>query len=217
MQTAFSPQNAPQFATGKATSEEPLLKQRLIAEQNIRPIRSGLAEAARRQRLHESVPRGGFFAAGTESYNYSKGAEPMVSELELIVRSTEIDVNGHVNNAKYLEYLEWGREDWYESAGLDYAAFLAMGIQTVTVNVNINYRRECVLGDRLTVRTRPLRTGKTSYAFRQELIDAKGTVRADAEVTSVCMDASERRSREIPERLLEALKTEDGENQGTSI
>ena len=41
----------------------------------------------------------------------------MDASIELIVRSTEIDVNGHVNNAKYLEYLEWGREEWYEKAG----------------------------------------------------------------------------------------------------
>ena len=31
--------------------------------------------------------------------------------LETVVRCTEIDVNGHVNNAKFVEYLEWGRED----------------------------------------------------------------------------------------------------------
>lgn len=130
----------------------------------------------------------------------------MESRLELIVRSTEIDVNGHVNNAKYLEYLEWGREDWYESVGLDYAAFLEMGIQTVTVNVNINYRRECVQGERLTVRTVPLRAGRTSYALRQELIDGNSAVRADAEVTSVCMDAAERKSRELPQRLREMLE-----------
>lgn len=133
------------------------------------------------------------------------GGLGMPSELELVVRSTEIDVNGHVNNAKYLEYLEWGREDWYERAGLDYAAFLEMGIQTVTVNVNINYRRECVQGEKLVVRTSALRIGRTSYALRQELLDAGGAARADAEVTSVCLDAAERRSRELPERLRAAL------------
>ena len=49
--------------------------------------------------------------------------------LEIVVRSTEIDVNGHVNNAKYLEYLEWGREEWYERSGLSYETFLALGVQ----------------------------------------------------------------------------------------
>ena len=27
---------------------------------------------------------------------------------EIVVRPTEVDVNGHVNNAKYVEYMEWG-------------------------------------------------------------------------------------------------------------
>jgi len=30
---------------------------------------------------------------------------------ETVVRPTEVDVNGHVNNAKYVEYMEWGREE----------------------------------------------------------------------------------------------------------
>ena len=30
---------------------------------------------------------------------------------EIVVRPTEVDVNGHVNNAKYVEYMEWGREE----------------------------------------------------------------------------------------------------------
>lgn len=47
----------------------------------------------------------------------------MKSSLPIIVRSTEIEVNGHVNNAKYLEYFEWGREEWYEQCALPYETF----------------------------------------------------------------------------------------------
>ncbi len=67
----------------------------------------------------------------------------METSLDIIVRSTEIDVNGHVNNAKYVEYLEWGREDWYERIGMSYDHLLALGAVTVAVNLNLNYRREC--------------------------------------------------------------------------
>ena len=38
--------------------------------------------------------------------------------LEVVVRCTEIDVNGHVNNARYVEYLEWGNPN--EKAAFDY-------------------------------------------------------------------------------------------------
>ena len=81
--------------------------------------------------------------------------------------STEIDVLGHVNNAKYLEYLEWGREDWYNRIGLPFEAFSEMGVGTVTVNININYRKEARLGEKLTIRTRPLRKGKSSFVLEQ--------------------------------------------------
>lgn len=42
-----------------------------------------------------------------------KGEDGVETVIEIEVRPTEIDVMGHVNNAKYLEYMEWGREDWY--------------------------------------------------------------------------------------------------------
>ncbi len=35
----------------------------------------------------------------------------METAYEIVVRPTEVDVNGHVNNAKYVEYMEWGREE----------------------------------------------------------------------------------------------------------
>ena len=121
--------------------------------------------------------------------------------LDIIVRSTEIDVNGHVNNAKYLEYLEWGREEWYERSDLHYDAFTEMGIQTVTVNININYRKECKQGDQLTIKTRPEKMGRTSYVLKQEIWNQRGELCADALVTSVTMDMATRKSREVPEKL----------------
>lgn len=128
----------------------------------------------------------------------------MEAALDIVVRSTEIDVNGHVNNAKYLEYLEWGREEWYEKAGLAYDVFYRMGIQTVTVNVNINYRKECRQGDRLTIATRPERMGRTSYVLSQAIRNQAGELCADALVTSVTMDHATRRSTEVP-AVLRAL------------
>ncbi len=127
--------------------------------------------------------------------------------LDIVVRSTEIDVNGHVNNAKYLEYLEWGREEWYEQAGLNYATFAGMGIQTVTVNININYRKECKQGDHLVVHTCPEQVGRSSYVLKQEIYNQQGVLCADALVTSVTMDAIKRKSREVPEKLRKLFST----------
>jgi thioesterase III len=35
----------------------------------------------------------------------------MKTAIQIEVRPTELDNMGHVNNAKFLEYMEWGRED----------------------------------------------------------------------------------------------------------
>ncbi|UQZ80861.1 Long-chain acyl-CoA thioesterase FadM [Paenibacillus konkukensis] len=125
----------------------------------------------------------------------------MKVSLEIIVRSTEIDVNGHVNNAKYLEYLEWGREEWYDTAGLHYEVLKELGVQTVTVNININYRKECRQGDKLTIVTVPEKIGRTSFVLKQELYNQHQELCADAAVTIVTIGVESRKSSEVPEGL----------------
>lgn len=132
------------------------------------------------------------------------------SRLPIVVRSTEIDVNGHVNNAKYVEYLEWGREDWYERLGLDHATLLRMGAITVTVNLDVNFRRECRQGEALVVVTRPLRLGRTSFALAQEIVTEAGERVLDATVTTVTIDPTTRRPRPVPEPLAAAFASGGG-------
>jgi thioesterase III len=125
----------------------------------------------------------------------------METSLEIVVRPTEVDVNGHVNNAKYVEYMEWGREEWYERNGLPYDRLLAMGAVTVTVNLNLNFRQECRQGEVLTVLTRPERLGRTSFALRQEIRKRGGELAADGMITMVTIDPATRKSRPVPDEL----------------
>jgi thioesterase III len=119
--------------------------------------------------------------------------------LETVVRCTEIDVNGHVNNAKYVEYLEWGREAWYDHQGFPYDRLLGLGAITVVVNLNLNLRQACQQGDRLRILTRPERRGRTSFALGQRIETEEGKVAADAIVTLVTIDPTTRRGRPLPE------------------
>ena len=131
----------------------------------------------------------------------------MTTTIEIVVRCTEIDVNGHVNNAKYVEYMEWGREDWYEQNGLPYDRLFALGAVTVTVNLDLNFRRECRQGESLTIRTQPERLGRTSFALRQEIRNRDGELTADAVVTLVTIDPATRRSRPVPDELAGVLRS----------
>ncbi|MDW7674483.1 MAG: acyl-CoA thioesterase [Bacillota bacterium] len=127
----------------------------------------------------------------------------METEIEIQVRSTEIDILGHVGNSKYLDYIEWGRDDWYEKAGFSSDRLaLEMDIGTVMVNININYRREARQGEILLVRTKPVRKGVSSYVLHQKIIrKSNGDLVADAEVTSVTMCLTQRRSVPLPAEL----------------
>ena len=100
-----------------------------------------------------------------------------------------------------------GREDFYAKSGADYQALLALGVITVTVNLNLNYRRECRQGDKLIVHCRPSRLGRTSFVVRQEIWKGEEALVADAEVTIVTIDALTRQSHPVPEVLSRLFKS----------
>jgi YbgC/YbaW family acyl-CoA thioester hydrolase len=131
----------------------------------------------------------------------AESAEAAEVVLETLVHCTEIDVNGHVNNAKYVEYLEWGREEWYDRHGFAYDRLKGLGAVTVVVNVNLNFRQPCHQGDRLRIRTWPRRRGRTSFALTQRIDRVDGTVVADGVVTLVTVDPDTRRARPLPEEF----------------
>ena len=129
----------------------------------------------------------------------------MVNELQIEVRSTELDALGHVNNARYLEYLEWGRFEWVADSGVPLDAWGRGGVGSVIVNINISYRREARQGERLTVRTWLASLGGKSFRFGQEVRNAAGDLVADAVVTSAIFDTRARTAIPIPDELRAAF------------
>jgi thioesterase III len=139
----------------------------------------------------------------------AEAAEVVEFVLEAVVRCTEIDVNGHVNNAKYVEYLEWGREEWYDRHGFAYDRLKDLGAITVVVNINLNYRRPCHQGDQLRIITWPRGRGRTSFTFAQRIDRADGTAVADAVVTLVTIDPETRWARPLPEEFAQLFPARD--------
>ncbi|HAH11926.1 MAG TPA: thioesterase, partial [Pantoea agglomerans] len=66
------------------------------------------------------------------------------------VRGYHLDVYQHVNNARYLEFLEEARWEWLEEVEA-FHWLQEQKLAFVVVNININYRRPAVLGDVLTI------------------------------------------------------------------
>jgi thioesterase III len=127
----------------------------------------------------------------------------LVSRIDLCVAENEIDSLGHVNNARFLEYLERGRMDWYNRCNPGLNDFIAHGLGTVVVRMEINYRRECFSGAQLSVLTRAHSRGQKSYVLQQEIYNSKDECVCDAMVTSVIMDMNARTTASLPESLAE--------------
>ncbi len=108
------------------------------------------------------------------------------------VRGYHLDVYGHVNNARYLEFLEEGRWSMFDGkVNLD--EWRQNGLSFFVVNINIDYRRAAILGDRIEICSKITRFGNKSGVISQKiLLHDSDTICVEAEVTFVIVNNSGR-------------------------
>lgn len=107
---------------------------------------------------------------------------------EIKVRGFHLDIYQHVNNARYLEFLEEARWEYLEETG-DIEYFQSLGLAWVIVNININYRHAATMGQTLEIHTGLSKLGGKSAVFHQEIkVKDSEVVVADADITFVLMD-----------------------------
>lgn len=127
-------------------------------------------------------------------------------QTQIKVRGYHLDVYQHVNNARYLEFLEEARWDGLESsAGFQWMS--ANHIAFVVVNININYRRPAVLGDLLMVTSKVEQlNGKSGVLSQVVTLEPEGQVVADALITFVCIDLKTQKALALEGELREHLE-----------
>ena len=109
-------------------------------------------------------------------------------QTQIKVRGFHLDVYQHVNNARYLEFLEEARWDGLENSD-SFQWMTAHNIAFVVVNININYRRPAVLSDLLTITSQVQQLNGKSGVLNQTItLEPEGQVVADALITFVCID-----------------------------
>ena len=118
--------------------------------------------------------------------------QSMIAKLPVVVRSTHIDMLGHVNNARFIEYLEWGRFAWLDQSALPESAFGGPHIATAVVRLEIDFKREAKHRDQLTVETSLIEVGGASFKFLQQVRKSDGVIVASAQVTMVVFDIKKR-------------------------
>ncbi len=131
----------------------------------------------------------------------------MTHETRIKVRGYHLDLYSHVNNARYLEFLEESRWTFFEERG-DLPWFLQSGLAMVVVNINIDYRYPATMGDELAIAT-SVKTISTRSAVLHQRVTLAGTdkVVAEADVTFVIFDAKQNKAVALEGRLKELLQS----------
>ena len=119
---------------------------------------------------------------------------------KLTVRSYELDSYNHVNNAVYLQYLEFGRMEYLRAIGFDYPGLYEAGYFLFVTHIDIRYKVPARLFDELSIEVKPVKLGKVSGTFHQVIANQRGEVCAEADVSWGCVDSTGRPSK-IPDEF----------------
>ncbi|HNX25010.1 MAG TPA: thioesterase family protein [Spirochaetota bacterium] len=129
----------------------------------------------------------------------------MKGEIEIKVRGYHLDVYSHVNNARYVEFLEEGRWALFEDLALAKEA-VVKGYAFNIVNINISYSNEACLGEVLILKTELKKYGNKSITLSQKIFrKSDGKQSVDADVTFVLLDTKTGKAVELDENLKKLL------------
>ena len=127
--------------------------------------------------------------------------------LPIKIRGYHLDGYGHVNNARYLEFMEEGRWSLFEQF-VDLQTLEAEGHAYVVVNIEIAYRRAANMHDKLRLETRLTAFNRRHITVQQHLYhEGTGKLITDATVTLAVMSVKSGRSQVIEGHIADRLQT----------
>jgi len=118
-----------------------------------------------------------------------------------LVRFSDLDGFGHVNNAVFLTYLEQARLAWFEQAENgepDEGEEIPLR-DVILARTEIDFRSPVVFGETVEIGVRPARLGTKSFELEYELRTG-GRLVAEARSVLAGYDYDGRRSVEVSER-----------------
>lgn len=120
-----------------------------------------------------------------QGYKYNKPIE---------VRYADVDLMGHVNNAKFLTYIEHARARYFmEACNWDWKK---MGM--VLARAEIDFKKPILLTCRPVVWIRTVRLGKTSFTQQNLIAEAGQPELVYAETTSIMVHVDYNNGRPLP-------------------
>jgi len=121
------------------------------------------------------------------------------------VRYGDLDPQGHLNNAKYLTYIEQARINYIKHLGLwGSDSFLDIGI--ILADAHVTFKAPILFGQEVRAGVRVTRLGNKSLSMDYRLEDAQnGVILAECSTTLVAYDYHSGETIPLPDRWRETI------------
>ncbi|MGR6320187.1 thioesterase family protein [Micromonospora soli] len=130
--------------------------------------------------------------------------------VRVTVRGYELDTQGHLNQAVYLQYSEHARWECLRAAGISQDRLIASGVGPVALEVTVKFLRELRGGDEVDVSCE-FRWGEgKTFQIVQELTRPDGGQVATVTGVGGLLDLSARRLVPNPRERFQELATDPG-------
>ncbi|MCU0498819.1 MAG: acyl-CoA thioesterase [Anaerolineae bacterium] len=130
----------------------------------------------------------------------------------IAIRYGDMDTLGHVNNSKYLTYLEQARIQYFHDHGLWDGSISSTGM--IVARVTLDYKAPMTVHDRIAhVWTRVSRLGNSSFDMEHQIsVERHGenVTTAIGTIVIVVFDYEANQSKAIPQAWRDRLTTYEG-------
>ncbi|AOV07323.1 acyl-CoA thioesterase [Sporosarcina ureilytica] len=110
------------------------------------------------------------------------------------VKNEDIDIFNHMNYKRYIEQLEIERAEWFRRIDIPFSTMAERNIAAVILKLEIEYVKEARLGERLIIKTKPMKIGTKSFSLQQVIYNENKEVTTKSICTFVMFDTSTRSS-----------------------
>ena len=167
---------------------------------------AGKTATARKPKAKGKAPEAKATTAATEAANpasTNSGSPAPLFRVPMAVRWRDLDAFNHVNNSKYLSYLEEARLHWMigvPGKGLD------DHVAPVVAAAQLNYRRPIGWPAQVVIELFVERLGNTSLTIGHRIVDATdaGVLYCDGHVVMVWIDRDSGAAAALPDPVREA-------------
>jgi acyl-CoA thioester hydrolase len=131
-------------------------------------------------------------------------------QVRIAVRGYELDLQGHVNQAVYLQYGEHARWQCFMAAGVTPDVLLAAGFGPVVLETTIRYLKELRAGDEVDVSCRFVWGAGKTFQVEQSFLRVDGVPVATVTGVAGLLDRQSRRLLADPVERLRAVAKDPG-------